>query len=471
MKTEVTELPESRARLEVTVEPEVLGKRIDRAAKQMANEMKLPGFRKGKVPPQLVIQRIGREAVLEQAIRDSLPEWYEQAIVDSGLPTIGDPKLDVDDLPGEGEELAFSIEIGVRPKATLGEYRGLEVGKAEIEVPDEDVDAEIDRLREGFGSLNPVERPAASGDVLVIDFEGRIDGETFEGSTGSDFTVELGSEGLMAEFDAGLAGKSAGDETEIEVTFPDDHGDESVAGKTAIFAIKVGEVREKELPDLDDDFAQSASEFDTVEELRAEIRTRMAAVLEQRAEAEFRDAAVEAAAANATVELPHDLIHARAHELWERFERGLQQRGIDPQMYAQMQGKDRHDLIDEGEDSARMSLEREATLAAVAEAEQIEPSDDEMVDALGPGEGKDSPQKILARLRETGRDVLLREEVRLRKAAELIAEQATAIPKAKEEARDALWTPEKDEEPSEVKADEGQPQPEGEPGKLWTPGD
>lgn len=446
MKTEVTELPESRARLEVTVEPEILGKRIDRAAKQMANDMKLPGFRKGKVPPQLVIQRIGREAVLEQAIRDSLPEWYEQAIVDSGLPTIGDPKLDVEDLPEEGQELAFSIEIGVRPKATLGEYRGIEVGKAEPEVPDEDVDAEIDRLREGFGSLNPVDRAAASGDVLVIDFEGKIDGETFEGSTGSDFTVELGSEGLMPEFDVGLTGKSAGNETQIEVAFPEDHGDESVAGKTATFTIKVGEVREKELPELDDDFAQSASEFETLEELKTEIRTRMAAVAEQRAEAEFRDAAVEVAAENASVELPDDLIHARAHELWERFERGLQARGIDPQTYAQMQGKDRHDLISEGEDSARMSLLREAMLAAVAEAEQIEPSDDEMIDALGPGEGKDSPEKILARLRENGRDVLLREEVRLRKAAELIAEQAKPVAKIED------------------------PDTEDEPSKLWTPG-
>ena len=462
MKTEVTELPESRARLEVTVEPEVLGKRIDRAAKQMANEMKLPGFRKGKVPPQLVMQRIGREAVLEQAIRDSLPEWYEQAIVDSGLPTIGDPKLDVDDLPAEGQELAFSIEIGVRPKATLGEYRGLEVGKAEVEVPDSDVDAEIDRLREGLGSLNPVNRAAAAGDVLVIDFEGKIDGETFEGSTGNDFTIELGSESLMAEFDAGLTGKSAGDETEIEVAFPEDHQDEAVAGKTATFAIKVGEVREKVLPALDDDFASSASEFDTVDELRNEIRTRIAAVLEQRAEAEFREAAVEAAAENARVELPNDLVHARAHELWERFERGLQARGIDPQMYAQMQGKDRHDLIDEGEDSARISLRREATLAAVAEAEQLEPSDDEMVDALGPGEGKDSPQKILARLRETGRDALLREEVRLRKAAELIAEQAKAVPKPVE--------------PEPIEPDTKAPEPdaapaEAEPSKLWTPGD
>jgi trigger factor len=463
MRTEVTELPESRARVEVAVEPELLAQRVDRAAKQMANEMKMPGFRKGKVPPQLVIQRIGRDAVLEQAIRDSLPEWYERAIVESGLPTVGDPKLDVDQLPAEGEELVFQIEIGVRPTATLGEYRGLEVGRTEVEVPDEQIAAELERLREGFGSLNPVDRPAAEGDVVVIDFEGRIDGETFEGSTGKDFTLELGSDGLMPEFNDGLAGKSAGDEVRLDVSFPEDHQQEDIAGKTAVFEVKVGEVREKELPPLDDDFAQSASEFDSLDELRDEIRTRLTSALEARADAEFRDAAVDAAAGSATIDLPHDLIHARAHELWERFERSLAQRGIDPQMYAQMQGKDRHDLINEGEESAEKSLRREATLAAVAEAEGLEASDDDLINALGPGEGKDAPEKILHRLREDGRDVLLREEVRLRKAADLIAEQAKPIPKAQAEAREAIWTPDKEPDTAGEKAEQ-------KPGELWTPG-
>jgi trigger factor len=463
MKTQVEQLPESRARLEVSIEPDVVAQRMDRAAKQLAGEMKLAGFRKGKVPPQLVIQRVGREAVLEQAIRDSLPEWYETAIVESGLPTVGDPKLDVDQLPGDGEELVFSIEIGVRPQADLGEYRGLEVGRTQVEVPDEAVEEEIERLRAGFGSLNPVERPAAEGDIVVIDFEGTIDGETFEGSTGKDFTVELGAEGLLPEFDAGLAGKSVGDDVTIDVSFPEDHQPEDLAGKTASFQVKVNEVREKELPKLDDEFAQSASEFDTLDELRQEIRTRLETMLDARADAEFREAAVDAAAEGASVDLPHDLIHARAHELWERFERSLAARGIDPQTYARMQGKDRHDLINEGEESAAQSLRREATLAAVAEKEGIDPSDDDLLDALGPGDGKDAPEKILQRLRDGGRDGLLREEVRLRKAAELIAEQAKPIPKAQADAREAIWTPDKESG--------GEDAPAGEKaGELWTPG-
>ncbi len=452
-------------KIDVAVEPDAVAKGIDRAAVQLAGEMKMPGFRKGKVPPQLVIQRIGREAVVEQALRDSLPEWYERALLDSGLATIGDPKLDVGELPAEGEALEFSIEVGVRPTAELGEWRGTEVGKAEAEVADDALQAELDRLREGFASLAPVDRRSAAGDAIVIDYSGTIEGESFEGSESRDFVIELGSENLLAEFDAALTGAAAGDERTVDVTFPDDHEPDELAGKTASFAITVKEVREKNLPELDDEFASEASEFDTLDELRDEIRTRMSQGLEQRADAEFREAAVDAVAASAKLEIPHDLIHARAHEMWERIERQLAARGIDPQAYAKMQGKDRHDLIDDAEEDAERALRREAVLAAVAEAEGIDPTDDDLLEAIGPGEGENSPQVLLDRLGETGRDALLRDEVRMRKAADAIAEGVKPIPMERAAAREQIWTPEKGEDggPSET-------EPESKPGELWTPG-
>ena len=468
MKTTVNELPDSRVKIEVAVEPDLVAKRVDRAAKTLAGELKIPGFRKGKVPPQLVIQRLGREAVVEQALRDSLPEWYERALIETGTTTVGDPKLDVGELPDEGEELVFTIEVGVRPKAALGDYKGLEVGRAEAEVPDDTVQAELDRLREGFASLSPVERPAAAGDSVLIDYSGTIDGEPFDGSESRDFLIELGSEGLMAEFDAALTGSSAGDEREVEVSFPDDHQPEELAGKTAVFAVTVKEVREKNLPELDDDFASEASEFDTLDELREEIRSRVAEAFERRADAEFRERAVDAAVANAKLDLPHDLVHARAHEMWERIERQLAQRGIDPQMYAQMQGKSRHDLIDDAEEDAEKALRREAVLEAIAEAEEIEPSDDDLLEALGPGEGSESPKKLLERLKSAGRDELLRDEVRLRKAAEIVAESAQAIPLEQAEAREKIWTPEK--EGAEEAGDSADSAADDKPGELWTPG-
>src|SRR5436190_1785747 len=186
MKTSVTELGDSRVRVDVGIEPDAVESRVDRAARSMARDMRIPGFRKGKVPPQLVIQRVGRDAVLEQALRDSLPEWYERALLEAGITPVGDPQLNVPSIPAAGEELAFSIEVAVRPEAKLGEYKELEVGRAEPEVPQEAVQAELNRLREGFATLKTVDRPAAPGDLVLIDYAGTVDGEPFEGSEATD---------------------------------------------------------------------------------------------------------------------------------------------------------------------------------------------------------------------------------------------------------------------------------------------
>jgi trigger factor len=458
MKTSVTELGDSRVRVEVGIEPEAVEHRLKRAAQQLAREMRMPGFRKGKVPPQLVIQRVGRDAVLEQALHDSLPEWYERALLEAGITPVGDPELKVPSLPGAGEGLSFSIEVAVRPKARLGEYKGLEVGRAEAEVPDDAVQAELDRLREGFASLDPVDRPAAAGDLVLIDYSGTVDGEPFEGSDATDLMVELGAESLLPEFDESLAGAAAGDEVTVEVRFPDDHQPESLAGKQASFAVTVKEVREKRLPDLDDDFAAEASEFETLTELRDEIRRRIAAALEGRVEADFREAAVDAAADAAQMDLPKELVHARAHEMWERLERSLASRGVNTQTYLQMQGKTREEAVADLESDAERALRREATLAAVADAERIEVSEEEMLKALGPGNGEGEPARLFERLRASGRDALLREDLRLRKAVDVIAESAKPIPKEQAAAREKLWTPEKEK-------GEG-----GESG-LWTPAD
>jgi trigger factor len=286
-----------------------------------------------------------------------------------------------------------------------------------------------------------------------------VEGEPFEGSEATDLTVELGAGGLLPEFDEALAGATAGDEVAVELTFPDDHRPEGLAGKAATFALTVKEVREKELPDLDDDFAAEASEFDTLEELRSEVRDRIGVALEQRADDEFRAAAVDAAGANATIDLPKELVHARAHDMWERLERSLGARGIDPGSYVQMQGKSREELITDMEADAERALRREATLAAVADAEDIEVNDQELLEALGPGEGEEDPSRVLANLTGSGRDSLLRSEIRLRKAADVIADSAQPIPAEQAAARDQLWTPEK--ERAETEAEET---------GLWTPG-
>lgn len=218
MKTTVTELPESRVRVEVEVPPEAVQKGIQRAARDLAREMRLPGFRKGKAPPSLVVQRLGFGSVLQEAIRDSLPRWYEEALLGSGVSSVGDPDIELVSAPeAEGEPLGFKFEIGVRPTATLGEYKGLEVGRAEPEPTDEIVDREIERIRAGFAKLEPVDRAGADGDVLLIDFEGLIDGQAFEGGKASDYLLELGGGQLIEGFEEQLAGVVAGEEREVKV--------------------------------------------------------------------------------------------------------------------------------------------------------------------------------------------------------------------------------------------------------------
>jgi trigger factor len=467
VKATVTDLGGSRVRVDAAVPAADVEKRLDRAARDLAGEMKLPGFRKGKVPAQLVIQRLGRDAVVEQALRSSLPEWYEQALRESGVRPVGEPKLDVDKLPGPGEDLELKIEVGVRPEAKLGDYLGLEVGRPEPEVPDEAIQAELDRLREGFASLQPVERAAGEGDLVSLDYRGTVDGEPFDGGEGRDQLVELGTGTLVEGFEEGLIGATAGDERKIDVTFPDDYRATELAGKAARFEVTVKEVREKELPELNDEFASDASEFDTLEELRGQVGSRIGEAYARRADEEFREAVVDAVVAAAEIEVPDEIVSARAEESLDRFLHDLSHRGVDPEAFMKVQEGGRAAMLAAVSEDAERSLKREASLAAVAEAEAIEVSDDELLDALGPGEGKNDPRKLLARLRETGRDDVLREEIRLRKAADLVVESAKPIPVAQAAAREAIWTPDKERgEGAGPPGGEGR----GEPGKIWTPG-
>ncbi len=464
MQTTLTELPDSRARVEVEVPAEDVARATSRAARTLAREMRLPGFRKGKAPPSLVIQRVGFPVVLEEAIREALPEWYERALLDSGISPIGDPSIEMTSSPNdEDEPLEFKFEVGVRPEAELGEYKGLEVGKKETEVDEEVIDTEVDRLRQGFARLEPVERAAQDGDALLIDFEGSVDGQAFQGGKAEDYLLELGSGNLIPGFEEQLVGAEPSGEVKVKVTFPADYPNEDLAGKDAVFEVKVKEVREKILPELDDEFASDASEFETLEELRGDIREKVGSALGSRAEEDFRVAAVDAAVDAATVEIPADLATARATERWERMERQLAQRGMDPNQFLQMQGKTREELIEESKPDAERELQREAVVTAVAEAEAIEVTDEELVEALehSAEHERTTPEKLLERLRENGRAAMIEEDIKARKAIELIAEEAKPIPleeaeerKEAAEAKEKIWTPEKEREAA---------------GSLWTP--
>jgi trigger factor len=444
LKTTVTELENSRARVEVEVSAEDVGVQIQRAARGLAREMRMPGFRKGKAPPSMVVQRMGFASVFEQALQDALPEWYQRAVYESGVVPIGDPQVEVTEAPSsEGETLSFKFEVGVRPVAELGEYLGLDVEKPSTDVPGEVIDLEVDRLREGMASLDPVERPAAEGDHVLVDFVGSLDDVEFEGGTASDHMIEIGSGQLIDNFEEQIIGASAGDEVKVEVTFPEEYGAAELAGQDAVFAVTVKEVREKKLPEADDDFAAEASEFDTLEELRSDIAAKLADGAEQRVEQEFRVAAVDAAVANATVELPEEIVKARGMERWERVERQMAQQGMNPDTYLQMQGKTREEIVDESLPDAEQEIRREAVLVAVGEAEGIEVSDAEMEEELEhmASHERTTAAKLLERLKRDGRHELVAADIRVRKAIDRIAESAKPIEMSAEETKEKLWTP------------------------------
>ena len=337
--TTVTELPESRVRVEAEVPAAEVDKRVAQAARGLARNLRVPGFRAGKAPPPVVIKRVGREAVLDEAVRESIGGWYTAAIDDAGVVPVGEPDLDLSALPGEGEPLKFAIEIGVRPTATLGDYKGLEVPRREAEAGDDAVAEEVDRLRERSAKLETVDRPAQRGDFVVMDFAGSVDGTPFAGGEGRDQMVELGSGRLVPGFEDQLEGASAGEERTVTIEFPEDYGAEDLAGKEAEFAVTVKEVKAKDLPELDDELAAEAG-FDTLDELREDIRGR------------------------------------------------------------------------------------------IAEAESLDPSEEEMLEAVSEVSGQErvKPEKLLARLRKNGRLDSLKDDLSQRKAWDLVADSAKPVP-------------------------------------------
>jgi trigger factor len=479
--TTVTELPESRVSVSVEVAAEEIQRSLESQARKLGREMKVPGFRTGKIPPAVVIQRIGREPILDEAVRGRLTDWYMKAVDESGIAPVGDPDVDLDfgKLPNEGKPLTFSFEVGVRPSAKLGEYRGLKVVRREPAADPEAVDAQIDEMRERMARLEVVDRPAANGDFVILDFVGTIDGEPFEGGEGRDQLVEVGAGSLIPGFEEALFGVSAGEEKTVDAKFPDEYVAKHVAGKSAQFTFTVKEVKHKDLPPLDDDFASDAAGYDSLDELRESIAKELLEHDVQRVEAEFRAGALDAVVNDATVDVPEPLVTARAKELLDRMLHSLGHQGITKEAYLQITGKSEDELIEESKPDAEQALRREAVLAAVIEAEKIEPTEAELLDALEEAATREqtSRQKLLDRLKQAGRVDMLVKEVAAEQAIDLVV--TTAVPVAPKDGDDS-------EAPAAAKAEKKKKAPAAKrkpaakkqapaktqgdkAGELWTP--
>ncbi len=456
--TEITSLEENRVQLDVSVSQDEVEKAVDRALKKMARDVRIPGFRPGKVPPAVVMRRFGRDVVVQEMLKTSLADWYEAAVAESGVRPIDDPELDLDSVPEEGD-LVFRALVWTRPKAVLGEYRGLDVPRAAVEVPDDAVDQELERLRQRASRLQQVERPAAAGDFVVIDFEGRADGRRLKSAGARDYMVELGANRLMPDFDTALQGMAPGGSTTVTITYSDDDNRGELRGRTVEYTVTLRQVQEKVLPALDDDLALEVSEFDTLDQLRADILEKLTANATAQVDERFRRSAIDAAVANATVDVPEVMVERRIGAILNQTANSLP-KGVSFEQYLQATGRTLDQAVEDLRPDARMAIARELVVEAVAEAEDITITDEDVeaqVRTDAETMGRDA-EGLLAEVRRTGAFETLREDLRLQRAVQVLVSEANPVSEEEAEARGKIWTPGGEEKPA----------PES---KLWTPGD
>jgi trigger factor len=429
VKTTVEELPESRVRLDVEVPQADLQHAFEHAANDMAESVRVPGFRQGKAPIQVVVARVGREAVWQEALKSHLDSWFWTAAEDSGIRPVATPEVEFEGLPEDDEPFKFSATVAVLPKPEVADWTELEVPAAEAEVPAELVDNELERIRETVAELVPVDgRPVQPGDTAVIDITG--DGLPAQ----RDFVVDAGAGWLLPELDEALVGMSAGETKSLEL---------GEGGEKQAIELAVKEIKERVLPGLDDELAKAATEFDTLADLRADIESKLREQLEEELAVTLREAAIDTLVNASQVETVEPLVERRTAELWAGMARSLERRGISAETYLTMSGQNADELVARLRAEAERSLQRELVLDAVARQLEIQIPDEE-VDELIREQAGDEPEEAKRLLQESGGYEKLRADLRLKKALDEVVSGVKRIPVELARAREKLWTPEKE---------------------------
>ena len=446
MTASVTKLEENKVRLDVEVPPETVRKGVEAKVRELGRQVRVPGFRPGKAPRRVIENRLGRDYIYMEALQEQLPGWYSQAVVETDLRPIDQPEIHFDDPLDEEEGFKFSATVEVRPEARLGDYKDVEVPKREVEVSDEDVEERLEELRGQFATLAAVEaRPAQDGDFVILDFRGeRLAGGPLEGADAEDYMLEVGRGDLLPEFEENIVGMNAGERKQFGVTFPMDYAEESLRGESVLFNVHVKEIKERDLPPLDDDFVKEASEFETLDELRAAMREQLEAAAEQRVDGEFRGRVLDVVAEGAEVEIPEVMAHEKAHEMVESFERSIKAQGMEPEQYYQLAGTDHHQFEERVMPDAEDTVKKELVLDAVVAAEGITADEDEVMHEIGhlAEESERNPEEIAETLRRNGTYSLLEEEISRQKALDFLVENAVPVPMPEEETEE----PDDDEE-------------------------
>ena len=414
--------------LTVEVSAEEFTKALDEAFKKVAKEVSVPGFRKGKIPRGMFEQRFGVESLYQDALDIILPTVYPKAIDEAGIEPVDRPEIDVEQIE-KGKSLIFTAKVTVKPEVKLGEYKGLEVEKLDETVTDEEVDNELKQLQERHAELAVKEEGAIeNGDTVIIDFDGYVDGEAFEGGAADNYSLEIGSGSFIPGFEEQLVGLETGAEKDVEVTFPEEYHAENLAGKPAVFKVKVHEIKSKELPALDDEFAKDVNdEVETFEELRAQTRTRLEESKKSEAENNLRDTLVEKAAEGVEVDIPNALIENEISRMMQEFEQRLQMQGMNLELYFQFSGQDEAALKAQMQEDAEKRVKYNLTLEAIVKAENIDVSDEDVEAELTKmAEMYNMPVENIKQALGGSADGL-KEDLKVRKAIDFLVENSKVV--------------------------------------------
>ena len=424
-------LEKNMAKLTIEVSAEDLDKAMEKAYQKQKSRISLPGFRKGKAPRKMIESMYGKGVFMEDAVNSLVPQEYTKALGECDLEIVSQPEINVTQME-PGKALIFTADVAVKPEVTLGDYKGVEVPKSEIAVTDEEVDAEVKKEQDKNARTVAVEdRAAANGDITTIDFEGFVDGVAFEGGKGTDYALTLGSGTFIPGFEDQLVGANTGDHVEVKVTFPEEYQAKELAGKEAVFQCDVKKIETKEVPELDDEFAKDVSEFDTLAEYKEDVKKKLTEKKEKEARTAKENAAVDKAIENAQMDIPELMTKTECRQMMDDFSRRMQQQGLSMEQYFQFTGQSMDKMMEDMKPQALKRIQTRLVLEKVAEAENIQPSEEEITEEIQKMADayKMEADKIREAIGESGLEQM-KKDMAVQKAVTVIADAAVEVEKA-----------------------------------------
>ena len=431
MSLQVEKLEKNMAKLTIEVSAEDLDKAMEKAYQKQKSRISLPGFRKGKAPRKMIESMYGKGVFMEDAVNSLVPQEYTKALGECDLEIVSQPEINVTQME-PGKALIFTADVAVKPEVTLGDYKGVEVPKSEIAVTDEEVDAEVKKEQDKNARTVAVEdRAAANGDITTIDFEGFVDGVAFDGGKGTDYALTLGSGTFIPGFEDQLVGANAGDHVEVKVTFPEEYQAKELSGKEAVFQCDVKKIETKEVPELDDEFAKDVSEFDTLAEYKEDVKKKLTEKKEKEARTAKENAAVDKAIENAQMDIPELMTKTECRQMMDDFSRRMQQQGLSMEQYFQFTGQSMDKMMEDMKPQALKRIQTRLVLEKVAEAENIQPSEEEITEEIQKMADayKMEADKIREAIGESGLEQM-KKDMAVQKAVTVIADAAVEVEKA-----------------------------------------